>query len=686
MGGETPHGSPIAEAAEMELPSSRHTPVHSSLDLVSSALTLTPESTAFSGPLQTQGTYSSFPAFAAPMWPMLPVPATNIPYAPAYQAFMAPGYAAMPAGLSLVPRAPPATLEWPDSASIGLAWKDIYLPRMLPLNGMLLKDSFSQKGLFSLVPASVLLASIVVGGSETPSAVVRCERTLFRIFKSELMALLDRGEVATVDTQAALANITNWAFHRGLNGLGRQFLDLSDRLLVSGGYVQDLESFRPTALPSWDEAAAAVFGTNFRQRKMDANELEALRKLWLDYYLRNKLVHFRLFWRMLPREWSRKKLPLGFDLNLLRLPLTPPPAAWDAAEQRGCDPRTLPIMPHVADILFGLQLDPTDPQRPAAMKRMVPYMTGTRDVLIWIRLIMRREVDRFLASCRSAGLASPAQLPLDLTSPEVARLSPTLQSLTRHRTILDATIIQLQEAFPAAAQVAVREGDPRPFLNAHTVEAGSFILAHTDLTRFSMIALFRLELYSSLGVIFSEDARATAETLSRDRDLLAIEFGRGELFSQLLESALAFTRLVGQLVTLQPVFYQYSAYIAIFSVFCIHASLYGRIRRSLATMQPGEEAFALASALSEVERNANVCLNAFDRASHVMTAARTLADLGRKMLADQRIDPIELAESMFIQDANFANNMPNNDVAAAARYTREEAEHLRNLLMMYASR
>ncbi|KAI9031071.1 hypothetical protein DFJ74DRAFT_702104 [Hyaloraphidium curvatum] len=502
----------------------------------------------------------------------------------------------------------------PDPPTFYYCTAQLYVPRTAPGNGLLRRAEILRPDAPVLTLCSVLLATLAVARDDTPPPVVTLERQLFDRATEEVAALLDSSTRPTIHAFSSLVDLGMWCAHKGLHGLARKLDALSDALLVRAGHVA--KDMQPALPATWEDAASAAFGPGVLDAEIGQGGLRALKEHWINYFAAQRLVHLRLRVRM-EREFRDKGQPAGSlatDLSSLSLPAVPGPRVWEAAELPSFDPRRMPKTPATGELLACLLLDRGDLRR-AGLRVLGGYLAQSGEVLLWLSVLLRRELDRFIRACTAAGLASPAQLPTDASA-----CSPELRPLLARRTQLDSLIADVRDhAFPPAARIACATGDPAQLLAANPD-------ARALLPCFATIPVLRLQLHTSLGTMPRPDPGVPSSLDAEPPDALADEVASGEGGAELLDCALAFARLMSSLSSDpgHPVAPSPAPYLALFSVLRLFAPLAKRLRSSPA---PAAE-----EALEEVMRAARGCIMALDARGRCDAFARKMADRGRAMM------------------------------------------------------
>lgn len=445
----------------------------------------------------------------------------------------------------------PSSGWFPDNSTI-LQCIDIYFAQaditlvMLHKNKVLAAKTHPDLLICSILLVAPHMSHEPVVGRSTPVEVRLWDKWIFQRIKSEMFALFSSSggdERVTVVALAAVMNLVLWSLFQGLHVLSRQLTVLGRRLLQVLGLVEDAVTLRPPQdLPSWKQVMVAAFGPDVYQRTLTPQESALLRDMWIDYHVRERVAALVLYFSWISKDWLREidlNADTAFGYPELSRWMPPMPHVWEASFSPSFDPRVLEEPPLLIDVLSPLFMVSNEPRRPAAFARLTEYFVNQRKTVTWVFLILRDQVDKFLAACHEAGYSTPAMLRAVDDDTLFSTMNFRTRELIRRRNQLDETIKLTRASFPPQIITGLESGNANDIVACLMEYSGSFHYAFNHATYFPAIVLLRMELYSSCGVYLTvsgvTDSGSNGDRAAQ-QDTLAEEFASGgRLFAEFLE-------------------------------------------------------------------------------------------------------------------------------------------------------
>lgn len=519
-------------------------------------------------------------------------------------------------------------------------WAEIRCPVLHP-SIVLEADTPSSLLIYSVLLVSPHAIWVDIPGAATTAERLQWEKSLFRRARTEVLALLDRGHAsATPEDIASLYLLHLFIFSQGLYELSAKVLGLVESCLEATGIVLSRETMLPgPAAPLWEQVVAREYGPQGPPLYPTPEEISHMRSLWIDTWIRQRLSRQMLIIRWRNRDLARTpEATPPFDFISLQRPMLPSPATWEASTTPSFDPRGAPIPPLMIDALGFLALRADDPARTQPLLLLRTHLAYSPTLLYFLHFILRSRVDRFIAACVRAGLASPASLPVSAVEHLAVGLSPVIQELLMERRDLEQTMIQVIGALPTEITTAAALGSAAGMLegqrNAFSSTAEFDAVTVNLIPEYLSILLLRHELYSVVGTILTASGLKDPTLVPKLPIVaaqIAEEYKEGGQLAGGLEAVVAATRVLREWPALNPVFPFLALYTTLpMRLFAVHLSFWGVFTQSNTV-----ELQAFANAVYE---DIQICLDVLDRLGRRNLATRAFGATLRALVVGLPLD------------------------------------------------
>lgn len=483
----------------------------------------------------------------------------------------------------------------------------------------------------------------------SPAAFAPGEAELFAEASIELSAALNTN-VTSAELVASALILATFSIFRGRSKLAKELLVAAHVLGWRAGIFASTNTFSSARTFTFEGVVGRVFGLDWRERKMTPFEVAEIRELWIDFWTSERLAWSLYFLYRLLAGASPDNTDIfsnirgaAWDPAKMIYRFSPPmPGLWNQSFAPNWDPRVVEPVAPLMDQLGWLERHRTDPIRYSRLVAFKDAFLTLRTVTEGLNNSLRLRVDAFLQACKEAGLASPFELPIAPSVLYLMKATPAIQKLLLLRTSLDADITEAWNAFPDVLRSAFHTANAGPALEAIAEGGGNFYFAFNRLPIVFSIPLMRLELFTSFGgaLVFNNGQT----TLS---DSLGDEFGNPGGYADMLRDAIAYTRLLASWIKYNPYLESHvSSGLTVFRVLCLHVSSARKVRGLLeaaANANRRDVYESILGVLSDIEKDANTCLDILDRDSKKGSYLLPTARLARKLVDGERVTELDLA-------------------------------------------
>ncbi|KAI9003314.1 hypothetical protein DFJ74DRAFT_774716 [Hyaloraphidium curvatum] len=313
---------------------------------------------------------------------------------------------------------------------------------------------------------------------------------------------------------------------------------------------------------------------------------------WIEREQRRRVTFQLVMLGSFARSVSHSATNMTYrDCNDVRMQC--PFRVWDVLSARDdFEPDAYPPSPlRITDYTSWIEMDPSDPDRAAALIKLAPvFGEVTATVCFWA---LREEVDDLLERLKAHGL-SPSTLPPPSSSPQAAELHAILERLRR-------TIADSMEMLPAPYRAAEERAEVSEVAPYYHAEAGHWGYCFLPILNMVQMRALRLELDTSFGVLPVTEMHRIVD-----------EWWLGEKFTSSLSDAILYTRNLDNIMAYNPsLMYCGIGYVnTAFRIGCLHLAIQNRYRELLARSPPGSEAAdGYASLIQDAEQDVLTCLN-----------------------------------------------------------------------------